>query len=136
MFKDFGIDMDVRVMTDATTGKAIASRKGLGKLRHAATHELWVHDLVLKGQIQTMKTKNNFNTSDCFTKHLSKELMDEAISQFQHKWEDRRSETEPELSGVQEDKVEVGAGSRGHAAKFGDNWYGQCLKKVLSMGAC
>ena len=98
MLKDFGIEVDIRVMTDATTGKAIASRRGLGKLRHIATHELWVQDLVLNGCVQLIKIKNNFNTSDCFTKHLNREMLDEAISQFRHRVEDGRSEAAPELS--------------------------------------
>ena len=97
MLMDLGIELDIRVMTDATTGKAIASRRGLGKLRHIATHELWIQDLVLRGCVQLIKIKNVFNSSDCFTKHLNKESLDEAISQFQHRLEERRSEVAPEL---------------------------------------
>ena len=38
LLEDLGISLKIRVLTDATTGKAIASRRGLGKVRHIATH--------------------------------------------------------------------------------------------------
>ena len=39
---DLGVKLDVRVCTDATTGKAMASRRGLGKVRQIAVNELWI----------------------------------------------------------------------------------------------
>ena len=39
LLNDLGLDLDIRAFTDATTGKAIASRRGLGKVRHIATNE-------------------------------------------------------------------------------------------------
>ena len=49
LLEDLGITLKIRVLTDATTGKAIASRRGLGKVRHIATHELWIQDKVMRG---------------------------------------------------------------------------------------
>ena len=62
LLEDLGIVTGVRVMTDASTGKAIASRRGLGKLRHIATHELWIQDMVLRGKLQIIKIKNVLKT--------------------------------------------------------------------------
>ena len=40
LLADMGIDLSIRVHTDATTGRAIATRGGLGKVRHIAVNEL------------------------------------------------------------------------------------------------
>ena len=40
LLADMGIELAVRVMTDASTGKAIASRRGLGTLRHIASQHM------------------------------------------------------------------------------------------------
>ena len=44
MYHDFGETMGIRVYTDASAAKAIASRRGLGKLRHLAVHLLWLQE--------------------------------------------------------------------------------------------
>ena len=87
-------------MTDASTGKAIASRRGLGKVRHIATHELWIQDEVLKGRLTIIKLKNIFNTSDVLTKYLDKRALDEAIAQLDHHFEEGRSPVAPLLGEI------------------------------------
>eukprot|EP00973_Karenia_brevis_P049602 6883804-Karenia_brevis.AAC.1 len=42
--------LDVKM--DASAGKAIASRRGAGKIRHIATPTLWVQKLVFDGIIK------------------------------------------------------------------------------------
>ena len=39
LLNDLGIDLEVRVHTDATTRRAIVTRRGLGKVRHIAVNE-------------------------------------------------------------------------------------------------
>ena len=46
LLSDMGLTLDIRVYTDATTGKSIASRRGLGKVRHISVNELWIQELV------------------------------------------------------------------------------------------
>ena len=55
LLQDMGIAVEIQLMTDADTGKAIASRRGLGKVRHIAAHELWIQDEVLKGNLTIIK---------------------------------------------------------------------------------
>ena len=38
VLEDLGVNLQVRFLTDATTGKAIAMRRGAGKLRHLGDH--------------------------------------------------------------------------------------------------
>ena len=44
LLADLGVILKLRILPDATTGMAIASRRGLGKLRHISTHELWIQE--------------------------------------------------------------------------------------------
>ena len=46
MASDLGADLDLDVFVDATAGKGIATRRGVGKVRHLHTFTLWVQKLV------------------------------------------------------------------------------------------
>ena len=39
---DLGVSMDVKLFTDANTGKAMATRKGPGHVKHISKNELWI----------------------------------------------------------------------------------------------
>ena len=42
MLSDIGVAFRIRVSTDASAAKGIASRRGLGKVMHIEEHQLWV----------------------------------------------------------------------------------------------
>ena len=42
MLGDFGVEVAIKVNTDASAAKGIANRKGLGKARHIAVNQLWI----------------------------------------------------------------------------------------------
>ena len=71
LMKDMGIDMKLRVRTDATTGKAICSRRGLGKTRHIHCQYLWIQERVQKGDVTLIKVSTKDNIADMLTKHLA-----------------------------------------------------------------
>ena len=52
MHAEMGIKVRIRVSTDASAAKGIASRRGLGKIRHIEVHQLWVQDKVAEGEIE------------------------------------------------------------------------------------
>ena len=51
LLTDLGVQMDIRVFTDATAGKSIATRRGLEKVRHISVNELWAQEKVSNGII-------------------------------------------------------------------------------------
>ena len=55
MHKEMGLKARVRVSTDASAAKGIASRRGLGKIRHIEVHQLWVQDKVASGEVEVRK---------------------------------------------------------------------------------
>ena len=58
LMTNLGVDAKLRILTDSSTGKAISARRGLGKVRHMACHELWLQEHVSAGTIEVVKIKN------------------------------------------------------------------------------
>ena len=102
ILEDMGIKLSVRLHTDATTGRAIATRKGLGKVRHIAVNELWLQEKVQQEAVSILKIKNKFNLADLLTKYLSKNGIEQIIDFMQHQHKDGRSEVAPQLSMITE----------------------------------
>ena len=49
------ICLKVKIKTDASAAKGIASRRGAGKVRHIELNQLWMQDKVVKGEIYVGK---------------------------------------------------------------------------------
>ena len=73
MHDEMGIKTKVRVSTDASAAKGIASRRGLGKIRHVEIHQLWVQDKVASGEVEVRKVNGKENIADILTKHVAAE---------------------------------------------------------------
>ena len=50
-------------------------RRGLGKIRHLATADLWVQDRVRRGDFKLTKVLGTENPADMLTKHISRDVM-------------------------------------------------------------
>ena len=73
MHEEMGIKIRVRVSIDASAAKGIASRRGLGKIRHVEIHQLWVQDKVATGEVEVRKVNGKENIADILTKHVTAE---------------------------------------------------------------
>ena len=74
---------------------------------------------MLRQHIELVKVKNTFNSSDMFTKHLDRSLLEEAVSQFGHRYVEGRSSIALELNiigGQEFDKIMLGMIDRTGAA--------------------
>ena len=71
--RDFGVDMAIRINTDASAARGIACRKGLGKVRHIEVNQLWIRDRVANGDIEVTKINGKENIADIFTTHVNAE---------------------------------------------------------------
>jgi len=76
LMEEFGINVGIRMFTDSTAAKGIASRTGLGKTRHIAVHLLWIQEKVRGKDIELLKCKGTENPADLMTKHLDKAAVD------------------------------------------------------------
>ena len=68
-----------RVRVDATASKAIASRRGVGRVRHLHTQVLWVQEAVARRELTIVKVTGIENTADMGTKHLAQKEMHECV---------------------------------------------------------
>ncbi|CAK0853235.1 unnamed protein product, partial [Prorocentrum cordatum] len=72
LVKFMGFDTSLEIECDASSAIAIASRRGLGRLRHLEVKWLWLQQLVGTGQIKIVKVKGTENLPDVGTKFLGK----------------------------------------------------------------
>lgn len=68
---DLGCKLGVTLYSDASAGRSMAFRKGLGRVRHLETKYLWIQELIKDGRIKLLKVKGVNNPADVGTKHLS-----------------------------------------------------------------
>ena len=75
---DLGVHLKVRIWIDSSAAKSMASRVGLGRVRHLEVRCLWVQETVKRGRIELGKIKGTFNPADMMTKpKVAKDLMDQ-----------------------------------------------------------
>ncbi len=98
LLRDMGLDVPVCVWTDSSAALGIATRSGLGKLRHFETHTLWVQEKVRTGAIAVRKVAGEVNPADLFTKHLpSKDKIHQLTALFGREYRDGSALTAPQL---------------------------------------
>ena len=68
-----------RVRVDATASKPIASRRGVGRVRHLHTQVLWVQEAVARRELTIAKVSGCENPADMETKHLAQREMHECL---------------------------------------------------------
>ena len=73
--QDFGDTVRSRVFTDSSASKGIASRVGLGTVRHLDVALLWLHHHVNKRTLEIRKVPGKQNIADIGTKDLAHEVI-------------------------------------------------------------
>ncbi len=76
---DFGIKVRFEIHSDATAAIGIASRQGLGKLRHIAVADLWVQQKLMENAFKVSKVQGKENISDLMTKALDAVRINELL---------------------------------------------------------
>ena len=69
--KDLGCTFKVVMFSDASAGRAMVFRKGIGRVRHLETKYLWIQDALRDKKLQLLKVKGTENPADIGTKYLS-----------------------------------------------------------------
>ena len=67
---EMGVKARIRINTDASAAKGIASRRGIGKIRHIEVNQLWIQDRVARGEIELSKVPGKTNIADALTKYV------------------------------------------------------------------
>ena len=69
--KDMGLGFSITLSTDSSAPKGIATRKGLGKVKHLETRTLWAQDKIDEGKVEVKKIGGDKNVADILTKYFS-----------------------------------------------------------------
>ena len=77
--EDLGWKVTVRIWTDSSAAKAVAKRRGLGKLRHVELKWLWVQDMVKEGRVQLKTVRGEENVADHLTKPKTRADIEELL---------------------------------------------------------
>ena len=96
MLSDFGMCADVVVRTDSSSGLAVGSRRGLGRLRHVQTRYLWVQQRVQEGDLRLKKESGDTNVSDALTKTLDEKRMLNLLTMMGYEFREGRTSLAPE----------------------------------------
>ena len=76
----------------------MASRKGLGKVRHVGVNQLWVQQKVSSGEIELKKVEGVNNLADALTKHVEHEGIQKHLVGTNQRLEDGRHELMPRMA--------------------------------------
>ena len=94
---DLGMTLALKVMSDATAAIGISRRRGLGKVRHLATADLWMQDRIRKGDFSLEKIPGAENPSDMLTKHVDKCTLVKHMKTWGLRYEDGRAGSAPTI---------------------------------------
>ena len=75
MAADFGNEVEGTVYSDSAAALGIATRTGLGKVRHIRVQYLWLQERVAEGELRVRKVAGEANPADLLTKGLAQELL-------------------------------------------------------------
>ena len=95
--QDLGLGWTLRVATDAAAAVGICRRRGLGKIRHLATADLWVQDRLRTKDFSLSKVPGVDNPADMLTKHVERALIDKHLSRSSLRFEEGRAAPAPTI---------------------------------------
>ena len=95
---DLGIELKLKLLTDATAAMGMARRLGVGKVRHLDTALLWVQDHVRSGDVILEKVAGPENPAASLTKYLSGPDLRAHMQRLNLVFESGRAESAPMLT--------------------------------------
>ena len=101
LLKDIGWTVRIRIHSDATAAIGMCRRKGLGKVRHLATSDLWIQERVRSKEIELQKILGIDNPADVLTKYVDRSAMEKAMHRLSMVRLDGRPACAPVAMGIQ-----------------------------------
>ena len=98
MLRDIGVAVQISLCTDCSAAKGIASRRGLGKIRHIELCEVWLQSQVAQGRLAVRKVPGADHFADSFTKHSSAERITQTMRCTNRKHRSGRHEILPDVA--------------------------------------
>ena len=98
LMADMGWSININLHSDATAAIGIARRKGLGKIRHLDTADLWIQDQIRKGDFALVKVAGADNPADILTKNVDKPLLLKHMETLGLSVQEGRAESAPAIA--------------------------------------
>ena len=95
--KDLGFSWTISLHTDSTAAVGIYRRRGLGKIRHLATADLWVQDRIRTGDFTIHKALGTENMADMLAKHVDRSTLLKHLEALNLKTEAGRPALAPKI---------------------------------------
>ena len=70
----------IEVKEDSSAAKGIASRRGLGTLKHVDIKELWIQEKVHEEDLRIIKIPGTINLADALTKYCEVQVINHHVS--------------------------------------------------------
>ena len=98
LYADIGYSVPLRLWTDSSAAVRIASRLGLGKLRHVECTSLWLQQRLRHRDLEIRKIAGDSNPADLYTKYIElRAKIEQLLGSFGAEFRDGRPEAAPEL---------------------------------------
>ena len=98
LYADIGYTLPLRLWTDSSAAIGIASRQGLGKVRHIECTSLWLQQRLRQKDLVIRKIAGEANPADLYTKYLeSKQKIEQLVGLFGGEFREGRAESAPQL---------------------------------------
>ena len=101
MAADMGYFLDINIHSDAIAAVGIVRRRGIGRIRHLDTTDLWVQEKIRNNEIALHQIEGSKNPADLFTKHLPQRDMNEHMKRMGLEHMEGRPEATPALVDAQ-----------------------------------
>ena len=98
MLRDFGMEFDGKVCTDASAAIGISFRKGLGRTRHIDVQYLWIQEEIAEGRLKLVKVNTKENPADLLTKALPRDTIYKHLHALDIDLSTTRAREAPELT--------------------------------------
>ena len=96
--RDLGTEWSIELRADASAAIGICRRRGLGKVRHLHTADLWVQDRLKSGDFALRKTPGSENIADMMTKYLARPDLVKHIAAMNVRVEEGRASLAPKIA--------------------------------------
>ena len=96
-----GTRAKIDIATDSSAAKGIATRRGVGKVKHLETRTLWVQDQVERGRLRVRKIDGEHNQADVLTKYLSGGRLSRFLENLPVRVAGGRHELAPQLQEIE-----------------------------------
>ena len=69
VLSELGVSAELVMFTDSSAAKSLASRRGVGRVRHIETRWMWLQIEVAKGRVRLEKVKGDISPADILTRY-------------------------------------------------------------------